>query len=370
MSVYFTKGKGWRYDFTLNGTRQTRAWFETKTKARQAEAERREELLNPKKDPATETGTDMVFLDLVNLRLDHAKAYNSENHYAAYTYVAKRWTRKWGKLPCSQITTAMVQKHLLERRQVSAYTANKDLRYLRAAFRFGIRKRFIANDPTGGLGFFPVEKKVKYVPSTTDLDKVIACADPDTQDYLWVIRETMARVGEVNRLKWDDVNLEAGYVVLYTRKKSGGHLTPRKVPMTRKIHEVLSLRFQARDPSKSWVFWRRYWSQKQGKYVEGPYGDRKRIMGKLCKAAAVTYFRFHPIRHSGASIMDGNNVPIGAIQKILGHENRKTTEIYLHCIGDVERSAMRVFEQAREKSHTDSHTGSDPKKKGLPAEHG
>ena len=178
----------------------------------------------------------------------------------------------------------------------------------------------------------------------------------------------MARVGEVNRLKWDDVNLEAGYVILYTRKKSGGHLTPRKVPMTRKLHEVLSLRFQARDPSKSWVFWRRYWSQKQGKYVEGPYGDRKRIMGKLCKAASVTYFRFHPIRHSGASIMDGNNVPIGAIQKILGHENRKTTEIYLQCIGDVERSAMRVFEQAWEMSHTNSHTGSDPKKKGLPAD--
>jgi hypothetical protein len=66
--------------------------------------------------------------------------------------------------------------------------------------------------------------------------------------------------------------------------------------------------------------------------------------------------------------MDGNNVPIGAIQRILGHENRRTTEIYLHSIDDLERHAMAVFEQAREKSHTDSHTGSDPKKKGSPAE--
>ncbi|RPJ07302.1 MAG: site-specific integrase [Deltaproteobacteria bacterium] len=368
MSVYFTKGKGWRYDFTLSGTRQTRAWFETKTKARQAEAERREEILNPKEDPVMETEIDMVFLDLVNLRLDHVKAYNSESHYGTYTYVAKRWTGIWEKVPCSQITTAMVQKHLLKRRQISAYTANKDLRYLRATFRFGIGKRFITNDPTEGLGFFPVEKKVKYVPSATDLDQVIACADPDTQDYLWIIRETMARVGEVNRLKWDDVNFEVGYVVLYTRKKSGGHLTPRKVPMTRKLHEVLSLRFQARDPSKSWVFWHRYWSRKKGDHVEGPYGDRKKIMKTLCTDAKVRYFRFHPIRHSGASIMDGNNVPIGAIQRILGHENRRTTEIYLHSIDDLERDAMAVFEQAREKSHTDSHTGSDPTKKGSPAE--
>jgi hypothetical protein len=62
--------------------------------------------------------------------------------------------------------------------------------------------------------------------------------------------------------------------------------------------------------------------------------------------------------------MDGNNVPLGAIQRILGHENRKTTEIYLHSIGDLERQAIAVFEQAREKSHTESHTGSNPTKKG------
>ena len=159
MSCYFVRGKGWRYDFTLNGTRQTRAGFETKTKARQAEAERREEILNPKEDPVMETEIDMVFLDLVNLRLDHVKAYNSESHYGTYTYVAKRWTGIWEKVPCSQITTAMVQKHLLKRRQISDYTANKDLRYLRAIFRFGIGKRFITNDPTEGLAFFPVEKR-------------------------------------------------------------------------------------------------------------------------------------------------------------------------------------------------------------------
>ena len=54
--------------------------------------------------------------------------------------------------------------------------------------------------------------------------------------------------------------------------------------------------------------------------------------------------------------MDNNNVPIGSIQRILGHENRKTTEIYLHSIGDSERKAMQVFGRFSKKSHTDSHT--------------
>jgi integrase len=54
--------------------------------------------------------------------------------------------------------------------------------------------------------------------------------------------------------------------------------------------------------------------------------------------------------------MAQRNVPIGAIQKILGHENRTTTEIYLHNIGNMEREAIVAYEQATKKSHTDSHT--------------
>ena len=48
---------------------------------------------------------------------------------------------------------------------------------------------------------------------------MIALAEPEVQDYLWLLRDTMARVSEINRLIWKDVNLEHRYVVLYTRKK-------------------------------------------------------------------------------------------------------------------------------------------------------
>ena len=354
MSVYSVKGKGWRYDFTLKGIRYTEAWFKTKTAARQAEAKQREEVKNPKPEP--ETPTDMAFLELVNLRLDHVKAYNSEEHYQSYLYLGRRWVARWKNLMCSEISQAMVQQHLFERRKISAYTANKDLRYLRATFNYAVKHSMIKLNPTEGLNFFPVEKNVKFVPTIDDINKVIAVADADTQDYLWTIRETMARVSEINQLLWEDVSLQERFVILYTRKKRGGHKTPRKVPMTQKLHQVLKNRYEKRDPDKPWVFWHRYWSRRNGCFIEGPFGDRKKVMKRLCKKAGVRYFRFHPIRHSGASIMDVNNVPIGAIQRILGHENRKTTEIYLHSIGDLEREAITVFENARENSHTDSHT--------------
>ena len=356
MTVYLVRDRKnqYRYEFQMNKETYSSPTFKTKAKARAAEAEKRKELSNPQ--PEVEIPIDMVFLDLANLRLDHVKAYNSDEHYRGYFYLARRWSKKWGNLLCGEITLSMVQKHILQRRRISAYTANKDLRYLRATFNYGVRKKLISNNPTDGIDFFPVEKKVKYVPPNEDIDKVIAVAEPDEQDFLIAIRETMARVSEINRLKWEDINFEGRFIILYTRKKKGGHLTPRKIPMTQTLYEVLKQRYEKQDKIKPWVFWHRYWSRKKGCFVEGPYGDRKKLMKRLCEKAGVRYFRFHPLRHAGASVMDSNNVPMGAIQRILGHENRKTTEIYLHSIGDLERDAMAVFEQAREKSHTKSHT--------------
>jgi len=77
----------------------------------------------------------------------------------------------------------------------------------------------------------------------------------------------------------------------------------------------------------------------------------------LCEKAGVRYFRYHALRHFGASQLEQANIPIGSIQRILGHENRLTTEIYLHSIGESEREAMDVLNARFESfSHTDSHT--------------
>jgi integrase len=187
--------------------------------------------------------------------------------------------------------------------------------------------------------------------------RVILAADPNAQDYLWTIALTMGRMSEINRLTWEDINFDARCVILYTRKKKGGHLTPRKVPMTDKLFEVLSWRHVHRDKRIPWVFWHRYWSRKSGKWETDRYTDRNSLMKSLCKKAGVKYFRFHALRHFGASLLEQSNIPIGSIQRILGHENRTTTELYLHSIGDGERRAMDVLDDRfGEFSHTDSHT--------------
>jgi integrase len=77
--------------------------------------------------------------------------------------------------------------------------------------------------------------------------------------------------------------------------------------------------------------------------IVGPYKDRKEVLKALCERAKVRHFGFHALRHSRASLMDRANVPIGSIQWILGHENRTTTEIYLHTLGNAEREAIVAY---------------------------
>ncbi|MFH1154196.1 MAG: tyrosine-type recombinase/integrase [Pseudomonadota bacterium] len=361
MSLYFVKGKGWRYDFTHNGNRYTKSWFTTKKDASKAEAKRKEEIQHPEIHMITEPiPTDIDFLELVNRRLDHLKEYCSKKHYSDHIYYARRWCRFWKNKKCDEITVDMVQSFLLKRKKdVSAITANKELRLLRSLFNFGIRapRKWISENPTMGIEFFPVDKKEKYVPPMEDVLKVLDVADETTRDYLWTVICTMGRIGEINRLRWTDVNLDARYLVLYTRKKKGGHLTPRRIPLNLTLFNILSERYRKHDKRGPWVFWHRYWSRKTGDWVEGPYMDRQRLMTTLCEEAGVKYFRYHALRHFGASLLDHENAPIGTVQRILGHENRLTTEIYLHSIGEGERTAVGCLDKIFEEfSHTDSHT--------------
>ncbi len=59
--------------------------------------------------------------------------------------------------------------------------------------------------------------------------------------------------------------------------------------------------------------------------------------------------------------MENNGVPVGSIQRIFGHESHRTTEIYLHTLGNAEREAMKLFEQVSETkvSHGLSHRGAN-----------
>jgi len=341
MSVYFVEKKGWRYDFMLKSQRYTKAWFQTKREAKQAEEEQRKYLMTP-------PPTDMPFLILVNKRLDEVKQRLSVEHYMDTVYHARRWVSRWKDLTCSLITREMITDLRNERSKVSNETANKELRHLKALFNWGLKNEFIASNPAANVAMMRIEKKSKRIPTQEEINKVFEMAATEQLDYLWCLRETLGRSREINGLTWDDVDFDNKTVTLYTRKKKHGTRTPRIIPMTNTLFNVLSKRHLKRDVEIPWVFWHRYRSSKTGEITVEPYQDRKKFMRTLCAKARVPYFRFHPLRHAGASLMDAANIPIASIQDILGHECRKTTEIYVHACEGNKAAIMKIYEDARE----------------------
>jgi site-specific recombinase XerD len=78
--------------------------------------------------------------------------------------MAKRWVKEWIGLSCDEIPEDKIEAFVIKRSKVSPFTANKELRLLRALFNFGIRRKWVLNNPTQGVPFLPAEKKDEIYP--------------------------------------------------------------------------------------------------------------------------------------------------------------------------------------------------------------
>jgi hypothetical protein len=152
------------------------------------------------------------------------------------------------------------------------------------------------------------------------------------------------------------VDLERKRVVLYTRKKKGGHLTPRKVKRLPGSIRCWPNTIGTGTRPNPALFWVRHWSSKAGGFVESPYQHRKRLMATLCQQAGVRHFGFHANASPWSFCIGSCQCPHRHDPANPGHENQTTTENYLHEIGDAEQEAMAIYERIwqgfQEKSHT------------------
>lgn len=149
-----------------------------------------------------------------------------------------------------------------------------------------------------------------YVPPLKDVQRVLLAANLEEQDLLTCILKVGARLSEVLRLDWDDVNMDLAIVKLWTWKRKGGGWEYRPLKMPRQMQQVISRRYQSRDKRISYVFHQpngEPWI-KDGKWV-------REMMDRLCERADVKPFTFHALRHRiAASLEDSGEAMIGMIQ--------------------------------------------------------
>lgn len=183
---------------------------------------------------------------------------------------------------------------------------------------------------------FAVQKAVKYVPPLHDVKKVLSVArEGFEKDFLLFLLHTAGRISEIRELAWEDVDLEREIVRLWTSKRRGGNREARSLAISPTLREVLERRAIERTGGEHFVFTSPHTGggfTRQGREV-------KYLLTRLCRRAEVPPFTAHCLRHFVATHFDDPH----RAQKILGHMNLRTTEIYLHDLG-VDRGAAAVFE--------------------------
>lgn len=319
MSVSKHQGK-WRFEIMVRGMRFRKSGFPTMQEARSAEEAERKKI--------GKINTD--FIKLCEARLEELEIKRTIQHFRENKVFIENLVVRWGTQ--KEVTRDDVVELLNEAAKDSPQKANKYLKMVKALFNHGIEREWFTYNPAGKIKPYPEERRRKYIPPKEDILRVLAIAG-ENRPYLLAIIHTMARVREINRLKWED--LHDGYLVLTTRKARNSSVKKRHVPINAVLKDVLEQ------------------VPKTGEFVfinpttKTKYDYRDKFLKTLCKKAEVKEFTFHCLRHFGASMLADQGEPLTAIQALLGHDRATTTDIYLQDLGVSVKTATKKLEELK-----------------------
>ncbi len=199
----------------------------------------------------------------------------------------------------------------------------------------------------GFLAAVPKFKLLKVPPQEFDFltfeeaDRLVAAADPSWRPMVLTAVKTGLRMGELRALRWEDVDLAAGRLVVRQAAwldqvgttKTGQ--SRREVPLCEALLVALKQHHHLRGPL---VFCNRDGSMLSTNDCE--YHLRERI----CRHAGLRRFGWHVLRHTFASHLVMRGVPLKVVQELLGHTTIQMTMRYSHLAPDVSREAVKVLD--------------------------
>ena len=122
--------------------------------------------------------------------------------------------------PLSEISKTTIETYLDQRFESDGgKAANRDLRELKTIFNWFVSREYCSHNPCVGVEGYQEDVFIKYVPPPEDINAVLLQANPMEYDFLQCIYHLSARLGEIQRAKWEDVNFETGSVTLWTMKR-------------------------------------------------------------------------------------------------------------------------------------------------------
>jgi integrase len=232
------------------------------------------------------------------------------------------WRQALGHCLLADVTPAAINEHKSKMTQ-SAATVDKYIKNLSHAFS-------IAVNDWGWLEDNPVKKvkspklprgRVRFL-DDSERERFLAACKKSSNAWLYpcviLALSTGMRQGELMGLKWQDVNLKDGFIILHETKNG----ERRRVPLAGHGLELLREHAKVRRLDTDLLF--------PGKVHKDEPIDLRRPFEVALKAAEITDFHWHDLRHCTASYLAMNGASLAEIAEILGHKTLQMVKRYAH----------------------------------------
>jgi integrase len=232
------------------------------------------------------------------------------------------WAKNIGHCLLADITSAAISEHKSKMTQ-SAATVDKYIKNLSHAFS-------VAVNDWGWLEDNPVKKvkspklprgRVRFLDDGERAKLLNTCQQSSNKQlYMCMILalSTGMRQGELMGLKWQDVNLKDGVIILHETKNG----ERRRVPLAGHGLELLREHAKVRRIDTPLLF--------PGNIHKDKPIDLRKPFETALKAAEITDFHWHDLRHCTASYLAMNGASLAEIAEVLGHKTLQMVKRYAH----------------------------------------
>ena len=286
----------------------------------------------------SEEREELTLLEAQRLVLPFVETNFSKGALAVYKNIFSQFNKQVSDRLISTITPREIDFYKISRiREVSPATVNLELRGLRAFFNRLIVWKYLEQNPCQGIRDIREVEKLPLFLTKEDLAKLLAHTKGDQlHDLILLAAMTGLRKGELLNLTWNDVDLKRGILIVRSsvsyRTKAG---KIRSVPLNATAHQLLESITRTSDL----IF-----PGDRG----GPYNHdflSRRFKRAVLKCGLDKRLHFHSLRHTFASLLVQDGVPLYNVQRLLGHSSARVTEIYAHLghaelSGSVERLTL------------------------------
>lgn len=222
-------------------------------------------------------------------------------------------------------------------RTVSKAYTNREVSCLRKILNKAVEWKVIPTNPLCGIKLFDEREFIrKRYLKPDEIRLLLSCCTPVVRDIVTFALYTGRRKGEILGMRWQDVDLENGYVYYPKTKKK----EPDQVAIPLRARQLLKRLMS--EPHGEFVF--------QKRRGEGPIAQISSQFVKACERAAIKDFRFHDLRHTAVSYMMMNGIDLKTIAELVGHTNAEMVDQrYGHLSPDHKRSATEIFGSAMDR---------------------